>query len=230
MKILNKWVMLKRAESACIHEERDVLGLDDRRWSQTVTTPSKMRTSIFIYHSHVASPFKKKKSSANCSLCFFTEYRKCVSKRPNCCARCVIQKKIRRARCRKLTHCVTIYVWLRSCIAISKLGLKSFKPMYCVRKGYVSEPKSTPVHYTKTWSGCSKRLKRAKRLSTRWNSIRNCCGYAPRWRNKNSSTNRRVSQLSGRLRLLRSFNGTSDFGISRLPVPFKHLPARGLKT
>ena len=62
MKILNKWVMLKRAESACIHEERDVLGLDDRRWSQTVTTPSKMRTSIFIYHSHVASPFKKKKA------------------------------------------------------------------------------------------------------------------------------------------------------------------------
>ena len=55
--------MLKRAESACIHEERDVLGLDDRRWSQTVTTPSKMRTSIFIYHSHVASPFKKKKLS-----------------------------------------------------------------------------------------------------------------------------------------------------------------------
>ena len=32
MKILNKWVMLKRAEAACFHEERDVLVRGDRRW------------------------------------------------------------------------------------------------------------------------------------------------------------------------------------------------------
>ncbi|KAK7079886.1 hypothetical protein SK128_013347, partial [Halocaridina rubra] len=32
MKILNKWEMLKRAETACFHEERDVLVYGDRRW------------------------------------------------------------------------------------------------------------------------------------------------------------------------------------------------------
>ncbi|XP_076060516.1 serine/threonine-protein kinase gek isoform X4 [Oratosquilla oratoria] len=32
MKILNKWEMLKRAETACFHEERDVLVFGDRRW------------------------------------------------------------------------------------------------------------------------------------------------------------------------------------------------------
>ncbi|KAK2706100.1 hypothetical protein QYM36_016203, partial [Artemia franciscana] len=32
MKILNKWVMLKRAEAACFQEERDVLVNGDRRW------------------------------------------------------------------------------------------------------------------------------------------------------------------------------------------------------
>lgn len=32
MKILNKWEMLKRAETACFQEERDVLVYGDRRW------------------------------------------------------------------------------------------------------------------------------------------------------------------------------------------------------
>ncbi|XP_033150675.1 serine/threonine-protein kinase Genghis Khan-like, partial [Drosophila busckii] len=32
MKILNKWEMLKRAETACFREERDVLVLGDRQW------------------------------------------------------------------------------------------------------------------------------------------------------------------------------------------------------
>lgn len=32
MKILNKWEMLKRAETACFHEEREVLVYGDRRW------------------------------------------------------------------------------------------------------------------------------------------------------------------------------------------------------
>jgi serine/threonine protein kinase len=32
MKILNKWEMLKRAETACFKEERDVLVYGDRRW------------------------------------------------------------------------------------------------------------------------------------------------------------------------------------------------------
>ena len=32
MKILNKWEMLKRAETACFHEERDVLVYGDKRW------------------------------------------------------------------------------------------------------------------------------------------------------------------------------------------------------
>lgn len=32
MKILNKWEMLKRAETACFKEERDVMVFGDRRW------------------------------------------------------------------------------------------------------------------------------------------------------------------------------------------------------
>lgn len=32
MKILNKWEMLKRAETACFREERDVLVYGDRQW------------------------------------------------------------------------------------------------------------------------------------------------------------------------------------------------------
>ncbi|CAH2208073.1 jg1432, partial [Pararge aegeria aegeria] len=32
MKILNKWEMLKRADTACFQEERDVLVFGDRRW------------------------------------------------------------------------------------------------------------------------------------------------------------------------------------------------------
>lgn len=32
MKLLNKWEMLKRAETACFQEERDVLVYGDRRW------------------------------------------------------------------------------------------------------------------------------------------------------------------------------------------------------
>lgn len=32
MKLLNKWEMLKRAETACFKEERDVLVYGDRRW------------------------------------------------------------------------------------------------------------------------------------------------------------------------------------------------------
>lgn len=32
MKTLNKWEMLKRAETACFREERDVLVYGDRQW------------------------------------------------------------------------------------------------------------------------------------------------------------------------------------------------------
>ena len=32
LKILNKWEMLKRAETTCFQEERDVLVFGDRRW------------------------------------------------------------------------------------------------------------------------------------------------------------------------------------------------------
>lgn len=32
LKILNKWEILKRAETACFQEERDVLVYGDRRW------------------------------------------------------------------------------------------------------------------------------------------------------------------------------------------------------
>ncbi|GBO38715.1 Serine/threonine-protein kinase Genghis Khan, partial [Araneus ventricosus] len=32
MKILNKWEMLKRAETACFQEEREVLVYGDKRW------------------------------------------------------------------------------------------------------------------------------------------------------------------------------------------------------
>jgi serine/threonine-protein kinase MRCK len=32
MKILNKWEMLKRAETACFKEERDVMVFGDRQW------------------------------------------------------------------------------------------------------------------------------------------------------------------------------------------------------
>ena len=32
MKILNKWEMLKRADTACFREERDVMVFGDRRW------------------------------------------------------------------------------------------------------------------------------------------------------------------------------------------------------
>ena len=32
LQILNKWEMLKRAETACFQEERDVLVWGDRRW------------------------------------------------------------------------------------------------------------------------------------------------------------------------------------------------------
>ena len=32
MKILNKWEKLKRADTACFQEERDVLVFGDKRW------------------------------------------------------------------------------------------------------------------------------------------------------------------------------------------------------
>ncbi|KAF7205054.1 serine/threonine-protein kinase MRCK beta-like [Nothobranchius furzeri] len=36
MKILNKWEMLNRAETACFREERDVLVKGDSQWITTV--------------------------------------------------------------------------------------------------------------------------------------------------------------------------------------------------
>ncbi|XP_015686079.1 myotonin-protein kinase-like, partial [Protobothrops mucrosquamatus] len=36
MKILHKWEMLKRAETACFREERDVLVHGDRQWITTL--------------------------------------------------------------------------------------------------------------------------------------------------------------------------------------------------
>jgi serine/threonine-protein kinase MRCK len=55
MKILNKWEMLKRAETACFKEERDVLVFGDRRW---------------ITHLHYAFQVKLEK----CNKTFFKKY------------------------------------------------------------------------------------------------------------------------------------------------------------
>lgn len=61
MKILNKWEMLKRAETACFREERDVLVYGDRRWitnlhyafqddNNLVTDIDSRYLTIIVYH------------------------------------------------------------------------------------------------------------------------------------------------------------------------------------
>ena len=56
LKILNKWEMLKRAETACFQEERDVLVFGDRRWITNLHYAFQDETnlvSISVMHSGV---------------------------------------------------------------------------------------------------------------------------------------------------------------------------------
>lgn len=75
MKILNKWVMLKRAEAACFHEERDVLVRGDRRWITDLhyafQDENNLVRSLFFWHPAQVfikrnTKMKKQKTSACC--------------------------------------------------------------------------------------------------------------------------------------------------------------------
>merc|ERR1740128_1510269 len=48
LKILNKWEMLKRAETACFQEERDVLVFGDRRWITNLHFSFKDQTNLYL--------------------------------------------------------------------------------------------------------------------------------------------------------------------------------------
>ncbi|XP_025194244.1 serine/threonine-protein kinase Genghis Khan isoform X2 [Melanaphis sacchari] len=48
MKILNKWEMLKRAETACFQEERDVLVYGDRRWITNLHYAFQDETNLYL--------------------------------------------------------------------------------------------------------------------------------------------------------------------------------------
>ncbi|OXA60573.1 Serine/threonine-protein kinase MRCK alpha [Folsomia candida] len=48
MKILNKWEMLKRAETACFKEERDVLVYGDRRWITNLHYAFQDDTNLYL--------------------------------------------------------------------------------------------------------------------------------------------------------------------------------------
>ncbi|KAK8760017.1 hypothetical protein V5799_028716, partial [Amblyomma americanum] len=48
MKILNKWEMLKRAETACFQEERDVLVFGDRRWITNLHYSFQDDTNLYL--------------------------------------------------------------------------------------------------------------------------------------------------------------------------------------
>ncbi|BES88698.1 serine threonine-protein kinase [Nesidiocoris tenuis] len=48
MKILNKWEMLKRAETACFQEERDVLVFGDRRWITNLHYAFQDDTNLYL--------------------------------------------------------------------------------------------------------------------------------------------------------------------------------------
>lgn len=48
MKILNKWEMLKRAETACFREERDVLVFGDRRWITNLHYAFQDDTNLYL--------------------------------------------------------------------------------------------------------------------------------------------------------------------------------------
>merc|ERR1740123_2085981 len=48
LKILNKWEMLKRAETACFQEERDVLVFGDRRWITNLHYAFQDNTNLYL--------------------------------------------------------------------------------------------------------------------------------------------------------------------------------------
>lgn len=48
LKILNKWEMLKRAETACFQEERDVLVFGDRRWITNLHFAFQDETNLYL--------------------------------------------------------------------------------------------------------------------------------------------------------------------------------------
>lgn len=49
MKILNKWEMLKRAQTACFREERDVLVNGDRRWITNLHHAFQDQTNLVFF-------------------------------------------------------------------------------------------------------------------------------------------------------------------------------------
>ena len=74
LKILNKWEMLKRAETACFQEERDVLVFGDRRWITNLHYAFQDETNlvsismILQIHSHLDNLLEESGLTLN-SLC-----------------------------------------------------------------------------------------------------------------------------------------------------------------
>jgi serine/threonine-protein kinase MRCK len=71
LKILNKWEMLKRAETACFQEERDVLVFGDRRWITNLHFAFQDTTNLvstFIYLSKIVDLINFKHSCLKVEL------------------------------------------------------------------------------------------------------------------------------------------------------------------
>ena len=73
LKILNKWEMLKRAETACFQEERDVLVFGDRRWITNLhyafqDTTNLVSKKSFSSHHHGAEIFGVKMGKSRFKL------------------------------------------------------------------------------------------------------------------------------------------------------------------
>ena len=60
LKILNKWEMLKRAETACFQEERDVLVFGDRRWITNLHFAFQDETNLVSILRHFWVIFKQR--------------------------------------------------------------------------------------------------------------------------------------------------------------------------
>ena len=68
LKILNKWEMLKRAETACFQEERDVLVFGDRRWITNLHYAFQDETNLVSLL--LRKVVKLQKSRSDCTLGF----------------------------------------------------------------------------------------------------------------------------------------------------------------
>ena len=81
LKILNKWEMLKRAETACFQEERDVLVFGDRRWITNLHYAFQDETNLVSLL--LRKVVKLQKSRSDCTLGFDegipSFFRKCHS-------------------------------------------------------------------------------------------------------------------------------------------------------